>query len=119
MEEKKNDEIDLPLKKLIDYIQSNEYSQTWIQLHVTSISSYPRVLPTPTIWDVPNDFNIAQLIYEVVLQPGFVENTWPYLRLLLGNSKDNTTWAAGILTTLALFEVIKTLPYFIRNELKS
>ena len=99
------------LRRLIEYIHSGEYSITWVQLHITSISSFPRVLPTPTIWDIPNDYDVAKLVYEVVLQPGFIETVWPYLRLLLGSSKDNVNWAAGVLTTIALFEAIKLLPY--------
>lgn len=108
---KKKDEIDLPLRRLKVYITSGEYSVTWVQLHITSISSFPRVLPTPTIWDIPNDYDVAKLVYGVVLQPGFIATVWPYLRLLLGSSKDNVNWAAGVLTTIALFEAIKLLPY--------
>ncbi len=110
VEEKKNDEIDLSLRRLKVYITSGEYSVTWVQLHITSISSFPRVLPTPTIWDIPNDYDVAKLVYGVVLQPGFIDTVWPYLRLLLGSSKDNVNWAAGVLTTIALFEAIKLLP---------
>ena len=115
-QKKKNDEIDLPLRRLKVYITSGEYSVTWVQLHITSISSFPRVLPTPTIWDIPNDYDVAKLVYGVVLQPGFIDTVWPYLRLLLGSSKDNVNWAAGVLTTIALFQAIQLLPHIIKKD---
>lgn len=105
------------LRRLVEYIHSEEYSIAWTQLHITSISSFPRVLPTPTLWDIPSSIDIARLVYELVMQPGFVENTWPYIRLLMGSSRDNTQWSATVLTSVALFEAVKCLPFIIKKGL--
>lgn len=108
-------EQDLNLRRLVEYIHSNEYSEAWVQLHISSISSFPRVLPTPTLWDVPSSVDMAALVYQVVLTSGFVENIWPYLRLIMGLSKDNVNWTAAVLTTCALFQALPLLPYVIKE----
>lgn len=107
---------DKELTRLVDYVHSGEYSAAWVQLHISSISSFPSVLPTPTLWDIPNDMDIAGLVYQVVLTAGFVENNWPHLRLIMGSSRDNVDWSAAVLTTFALFQAIQLLPFAIRGR---
>lgn len=109
-------DVEPGLRKLLEYVHGNEYSSAWVQLHITSISSYPNVMPSPTLWDVPNDVDIAKLVYTVAVSPGYVETTWPYLRLLLGSSRDNVEWAVSVYTTLCLFETVKLLPLVDKNK---
>lgn len=106
---------DINLRRLIEFVHSNDYSLAWVQLHITSISSIPKVFPSPTLWDVPNDVDIAALVYQIVLTAGFVENTWPYLRLIMGTSRDNVDWTVAVLTTCALFQALQLLPYTVNK----
>ena len=108
--------IDDDLLRLISFIDSGEYSETWVTMHISSISSFPRVLPSPTMWAVPSRINMGAIVYKLVLEPGFVENMWPHLSLVLGSCRDNISWCAAVLTTAALFEAIKLLPFAIADE---
>jgi hypothetical protein len=99
------------LRRLIDFVNGEMYSINWVRMHLMHISRIPNALPSPTLWKIPGNLEVAKLVYDVVLSPGYVENLWPTLEILMGSSVDSTEWCAGVLTTLALFDSIRLLPY--------
>jgi len=74
------------------------------------------VLPSITTWDVPGTFDKAKLIYEIASTPGYAENMWPTIKLVVGKSVGNVSWTAAILTTFAVFDALKIIPYLIENK---
>jgi len=102
---------DLNLRRLLDYVYGPEFSLNWVRLHLQNLSRIPEVIPVMTLWDVSPQLDIAQLIYDVIQSPGYVENVWPHLRIVMGSSRDNVRWTAGVCTTIALFDAIRLLPY--------
>ena len=56
---------------------------------------------------------VAEIVYRIVTTPGFLENAYPSLCIVMNESIDNEVWSARILTTIALFEAIKVLPFVV------
>jgi len=98
------------LRRLIEYVHSSEFSTDWVRMHHCWISRVPSVIPRLTMWDLPNNVDVYKIIYETILMPGYIETCWPSLKLVMNTSIDNVEWTAGVLTTIALFDVIQTLP---------
>ena len=102
---------DSNLRRLKEYIAGPEYEINRVMYQLSSLCSIPQVIPSMTLWDIQKGVDFPKLVFELVKTPGFIDNVWPYLKLLLGASKDNTVWAASVLTTIATFEAIKVLPF--------
>ena len=99
------------LRRLIEYVHSSEFSTDWVRMHHCWISRVPSVIPRLTTWDLPNNVDVYKIIYETILMPGYIETCWPSLKLVMNTSIDNVEWTAGVLTTIALFDVIRMLPF--------
>jgi hypothetical protein len=99
------------LRRLIEYVNSEMYTSEWVRLHLMNITAIPKMIPSPILWDLPGDKDISWVVYNVAKQAGYIENVWPSLKILMGDSKDNTEWCCGVLTTMALFDAIRLLPY--------
>ena len=98
------------LRRLIEYVHSSEFSTDWVRMHHCWISRVPSVIPRLTTWDLPNNVDVYKIIYETILMPGYIETCWPSLKLVMNTSIDNVEWTAGVLTTIALFDVIWMIP---------
>jgi len=98
------------LRRLIEYVHSSEFSPDWVRMHHCWISRVPSVIPRLTMWDLPNNVDVYKIIYETILMPGYIEDCWPSLKLVMNTSIDNVEWTAGVLTTIALFDVIWMIP---------
>jgi len=107
---------DSNLRRLKEYIAGSEYEINRVMYQLSSLCSIPQVIPSMTLWDMQKGVDFPKLVFELVKTPGFVDNVWPYLKLLLGASKDNTVWAASVLTTIATFEAVKVLPFATGQE---
>lgn len=102
---------DSNLRKLREYIHGPEISVNWVQLQLTHLSRIPSAIPSMTLWAISPQVNIPKAVYAMLLMPGYLENIWPGLKLVMGTSQDNVEWATGVATTMAMFDVIKMLPY--------
>ena len=106
---------DSNLRKLREYIHGPEISVNWVQLQLTHLSRIPSAIPSMTLWAISPQVNIPKAVYAMLLMPGYLENIWPGLKLVMGTSQDNVEWATGVATTMAMFDVIKMLPYATRD----
>jgi hypothetical protein len=50
------------------------------------------------------------MVLALLNQPGYIEGIWPSLKIVMGSNAGNSAWTAGIATTIAFFDVIRTLP---------
>jgi len=106
------DPDDINLRRLKDYLNGEEFTPSWVMMHLAQITSNPKITPRISLWDKPNEIDVVvKGVYNVMMSPGFVDNTWPYLKVVMGSSRDNVVWCANVLTTIALFETIKILPF--------
>ncbi len=104
------------LRRLKEYIVSEEYNVNWVRLHLTHLGRIPSAIPVMTLWEVPPSIDIPQLIYDTVHTAGYLENIWPALSIVMGSSRDNLAWTAGVMTTMALFAVIQELPILLKYK---
>lgn len=97
------------LQKLKAFISAEEFSVNWCRLHITHISRIPNVIPNPILWNVPSGADLAQLLFDTVRCPSYVESAWPRLKVVMGGSIDNIEWTCGVLCTIALFDATQVL----------
>lgn len=109
-EENRRHEDEVKMQSLLDFVNSSEFSIDWCRMHLLEISRIPNVVPSPTIWDLPPQIDVAKVVFDVVKSAGFVENSWPSLQVVMGSSVDNVLWSCGVLCTMAIFDAIKLLP---------
>lgn len=108
----KDENEDINLRRLKEYIAGDEYCVSSVIIHLAQVTANSRVTPRISLWDKPNEMEeIGKLVYNVATSAGFVDNVWPYLSIVMGSSRDNTTWCSYVLTTIALFEAMKILPF--------
>jgi len=101
--------VDTNLAALKEYVRGDEYSINWVRLHLSNLGRIPNVIPVMNLWDVPASLDIPKAVYDVVLTDGYLENIWPSLSMVMGSSRDNLRWTAGVLTTMSLFDTIRML----------
>ena len=99
------------LRRLLEFVRSSAFNENYVQLHLNHIARIPSVIPVPAIWNIPGSVSVARLIYQTIMQPGYVESIWPSLSIVMGTSRDNMEWCCNVLCTLATFDVIRCLPY--------
>lgn len=102
---------DVNLRRIKEYVTGNEFSVNWVRLHLTNLGRIPNVVPVMTIWDISSSWDIPKIIYDIIQEPGYIDNIWPCLRIIMGSSQDNIMWTVGVMTTIALFDCIRTLPF--------
>jgi len=106
----KNDVVvDKNLQRLKEYVRGEEFSINWVRLHLSNLGRIPNVIPVMNLWDVPASLDIPKAVHDVVLTDGYLDNIWPSLSMVMGSSKDNLRWTAGVLTSFALFDTIRFL----------
>jgi len=75
-----------------------------------AILANPQVVPHTCHWVTEERIDVPLLIYQIINQPGYLEASFPSLRIILGRNLSNTAWAANVLVTLAFYDLIKILP---------
>ncbi|MHC4867550.1 MAG: hypothetical protein ACYTEX_26055 [Planctomycetota bacterium] len=101
---------DTGLHNLSRFVNGPEFTIDWCRMHLLEISRIPNVVPSPTMWDLPAQIDVAKVVFDVVRSKGFVENSWPSLQVVMGSSVDNVLWCCGVLCTMAIFRAIQLLP---------
>jgi hypothetical protein len=110
--ERRNAKIteDLELTKLKKYIFDNGFTESAVAMHIALLCSQPLVIPSTPGWDYHTPADIPKSVFTLLKTPGYLEGIWPSLRIIMGSNKSNEAWTASIATTVALFDVIRTLP---------
>jgi hypothetical protein len=91
--------------------QSQNFPESFVGFHLQNICANPATIPLPSTWEIPQGFDLHKAIYILVRTPGYVEAIWPTLKVIMGSNSGNPKWSAGVMITLALFDVIKTIPF--------
>jgi hypothetical protein len=100
------------LRRIREYILSEQFNVRSVYIHLAQVSSNDCVVPRISLWAKPREMEkVAEIVHRIVTTPGFLENAYPSLCVVMANSVDNEVWSARILTTIALFECIKILPF--------
>ncbi len=98
------------LTALKEYILDNGFNAAGVAMHIVMLCAQPMVTPSTTTWDFKDRANVPELVLNVLKAPGYIEGIWPSLRVVMGTNKGNAAWTAGICTTIAFFDVIRSLP---------
>jgi hypothetical protein len=101
---------DIELAALRKYIFEDGFVLANVTFHIVTLCSEPLVTPTFTTWDFRDRDKIPDMVFALLNQPGYLEGIWPSLKIVMGSNAGNPAWCAGISTTIAFFDVIRTLP---------
>ena len=108
---------EIELTALRKYILEDGFVVAAVAFHIVSLCAQPMTTPSTTSWDFRDRAMIPEMVLALLNQPGYLEGIWPSLRIVMGSNKGNSAWCAGIATTIAFFDVIRTLPAI--EELKN
>lgn len=101
---------DIELTALRKYILEDGFVLATVSFHIASLCAEPLTTPSTTTWDFKDRAMIPDMVLALLNQPGYLEGIFPSLKIIMGSNIGNTAWCAGISTTLAFFDVIRTLP---------
>ncbi len=101
---------DKHLTALRDYIMDTGFVASGVAFHIVALCSQPMTTPTTTTWAFKDRASIPDMVFALLKQPGYIEGIWPSLKVVMADNKGNAVWTAGIATTIAFFDVIRTLP---------
>jgi len=101
---------DIELVALRKYILEDGFVLATVAFHIVSLCAQPMTTPSTTMWDFKDRANIPDMVLALLNQPGYIEGIWPSLRIVMSSNKGNPAWCAGIATTIAFFDVVRTLP---------
>ena len=101
---------DIELTALKKYIFEDGFVLATVAFHIVSLCAQPMTTPSTTMWDFKDRAQIPDMVLALLNQPGYLEGIWPSLRIVMGSNAGNAAWTAGISTTIAFFDVIRTLP---------
>jgi hypothetical protein len=100
---------DLNLRRLLDFVYGTEFGIDWVRQSLTYISAVPNILPPSPQWKLPWGMDVAEVVFSVVKGIGYIALKWPGLKVVMGESEDNTEWCAKVLCTMALFDAIHVM----------
>ena len=101
---------DRELTALREYIQEDGFVLSTVAFHIVTLCAQPMVTPSTTTWDFADRALIPDMVLALLNQPGYIDGVWPSLKIVMGSNIGNAAWSAGICTTIAFFDVIRTLP---------
>ena len=101
---------DIELTALRKYILEDGFVLATVSFHIVTLCAEPMTTPSTTTWDYKDRANIPDMVLALLNQPGYLEGIWPSLKIVMGSNAGNAAWTAGISTTIAFFDVIRTLP---------
>lgn len=101
---------DIELTALKKYIFEEGFVVATVAYHIVALCAQPMVTPSTTTWDFVDRAMIPDMVFALLKQPGYLEGIWPSLKIVMSSNKGNAAWCAGIATTIAFFDVIRTLP---------
>ena len=101
---------DRDLTALKTYILDNGFVVSGVAMHIVMLCDAPLVTTSTTDWDFEDRQHIPDMVYGLLRQPGYIDGIWPSLKIVMGISGGNSAWTAGIATSIAFFDVIRTLP---------
>ena len=111
---------DVELVALRKYILEDGFVVATVAFHIVALCAQPMTTPSTTTWAFKDRAMIPEMVFALLNQPGYLEGIWPSLEVVMGSNKGNAAWTAGIATTIAFFDVIRTLPVIkeLKNEAK-
>jgi hypothetical protein len=101
---------DVELTNLKKYILEDGFVLATVAFHIVALCAQPMTTPSTTMWDFRDRANIPDMVLALLNQPGYIEGIWPSLKIVMGSNIGNSAWSAGISTTIAFFDVVRTLP---------
>lgn len=101
---------DIELTALRKYVFGDSFVVSTVAYHIVSLCAQPMVTPTTTTWAFKDRALIPNMVFSLLRQPGYLEGIWPSLKIIMSSNVGNESWCAGIATTIAFFDVIRTLP---------
>jgi hypothetical protein len=101
---------DVELTALRNYIFEDGFVVATVAFHIVTLCAQPMVTPSTTTWDFVDRAMIPNMVFGLLKQPGYLEGIWPSVKIVMGSNKGNTAWCSGIVTTIAFFDIIRTLP---------
>lgn len=101
---------DKHLTALRNHIMDTGFVASGVAFHIVALCSQPMTTPTTTSWDFKDRASIPEMVHALLKQPGYIEGIWPSLKVVMADNRGNAVWTAGIATTIAFFDVIRTLP---------
>ena len=112
---------DIELTALRKYILEDGFVLATVAFHIVALCAQPMTTPSTTMWDFKDRAEIPAMVLALLNQPGYLEGIWPSLKIVMSSNKGNAAWCAGIATTIAFFDVVRTLPALkeLQNEEKS
>jgi hypothetical protein len=105
------DKEDPALSRIKRYFGDGHYTYAVAAAQLAAICSNPSVMPLTTQWSEGYLDKLPKMLSEVLLNPGYLDSIWPQLKLVMGTSIGNVTWAAQIATSIAFFDLLKILSH--------
>ena len=101
---------DIELTALRNHIFSKSFTPAGVAFHIVALCYQPLVTTSTTTWDFKDRASIPDMVHTLLRQPGYLEGIYPSLKVVMSDNIGNEIWSAGIATTFAYFDVIRTLP---------
>ena len=101
---------DIELTALRKYILEDGFVLATAAFHIVTLCSQPMVTPSTTTWAFRDRAQIPDMVLALLKQPGYIEDVWPSLKIIMSSNVGNSAWASGVLMTIAFSDVIRPLP---------
>jgi hypothetical protein len=101
--------VDPEFTMLAEYVLQT-VTETYILAQMGAILSNPGAIPPLHMWKPEIDIDIPKVIHSIINQPGYLQQVYPRLRILMGTSFSNLAWTANVLITIAFFDMVRILP---------
>ena len=111
---------DTELTALKKYILDDGFVLSTVAFHIVSLCAEPLTTPSTTTWAYKDRAMIPEMVLSLLNQPGYLDGIWPSLKIIMGSNAGNSAWTAGISTTIAFFDIIRSLPTLkeLQNEIE-
>lgn len=101
------------LKNLIEFVRGGQpFCPDWVRQRLCGMELNSPLMPISTQWKMPVKDDLADLIYKKITSEGYVENRFPSLEIVMGDSIDNHEWCAAVLCLFGMIDVLVFLGQF-------
>ena len=104
-------EEDQALTRIKRYFGDGHYVYGTAAAQIRAICDNPTVVPQMSQWSRSFHDKLPAMVTGVLMQPGYLDDIWPQVKLVMGTSVGNVTWAAQVATSIAFFDLLKFLAH--------
>jgi hypothetical protein len=100
---------DDPVKDAFKRYVLENVDENFVLAQMGQILSNSATIPHIDHWTSAVRVDMPKLVYQIIMFPGYIDEVWSTLKVVMGTSLTNTQWSTSVLITLAFYDATRRI----------